>query len=206
MFKKVIGMLFATVAALTMSVAVFASSADNSGLLDLSLSQEEAASRGFQIIDGNIYELDGTLLFVLDEYGFTQYGFRLDERFALGNQVPSSNAPEPRNGISFVTGTHHANLNVNGTQGRAVGQRNALTSALPNITVTYSSGTPTGLNVSVRNVNNGNSVGWVSNVAPGNDAVFNAVFNNLTSSTQFEIIISAEGRAGSVTLNGRATS
>ena len=128
--------------------------------------------------------------------------FKIAADFYIDNstQETTVNTPMFRNGIDFADGTFYLNLNTNGNQGTGIGSRRILTSALPNVIAEYSSGTPTGVNFSVRNITQ-NTIGtWASNIQPGKSHTFRGVFNSNRANDEYQIWASAEGTAGNATV------
>lgn len=175
--------------------------------LDLTLDNRATRSRGFEILDGNIHDRNGNLVFELDENGYTIYGTKLCENFFIIdfddleidfsiNSEPSNTTIRSNNDI--FNGTRALYLNTTGRQAVNIGGQFQNTLFTRTIQVRYSSGTPTGVNFGLTNITRGIETGWISNVRPSNN--FARWPQVLTNGDSFQVRASAEGRAGNATM------
>lgn len=203
--KKMVSMLFAMVVVLSIGcVSVFA---------DVSENQIDTLSRGYQLIDGNICDLDGNLLIKL-ENGFTADGYTVDPNFRV-HYPELQEAQFTRRAIkrpfinedtkailatTIFSGTKNLYLNTDGNQGVQCGSNFTVSSSEPRVDIYYSSGIPTGVNLAVHNVTRGTIVDWVSNVQKGNYSLPIYVYNSSRPSDVYKAMVSAEGMAGSASI------
>lgn len=169
----------------------------------LSASAEElkdTASRGYQLIDGDVYDLDGNLLFKMYN-GVTADGYALDPNFA----VYAAEDLDDRNEITTLAasdiydGTKYLYKNTDGNQGVQLGSNFTLTSSKPDVYLGYSSGEPSGVNFAVLNVTQDTVVKWISNILAG-DSKSVSVYNSSRPDDTYMVKASAVDVSGNATL------
>jgi len=169
--------------------------------LDLTLDNRATLSRGFEILDGNIHDRNGNLIFELDEYGYTIHGTKLCENFYIidfDDLEDDFSIISERSSNDIFNGTRDLRLNTNGNQSDPLGSRFQISLLTRTIQVRYSSGTPTGVNFGLTNVTRNVEENWLSNVRPS--TAFTRWPHNLRSGDSYQVRASAQGRAGTATM------
>lgn len=137
----------------------------------------DTRSRGYQLIDGDVYDLNGNLLFKMYD-GFTADGYTLDPDFTVhypSNTVSVDNDEDIPDDI--YSGNIYLPKNIDGYQGTDVGSSFKLTSSNPNVSLYYVSGSPSGVNFAVHNLSKGSVVDWIPGV-PKKDLESVSVYNS----------------------------
>jgi len=169
----------------------------------LSTSAEElkdTASRGYQLIDGDVYDLDGNLLIKLYN-GFTADGYALDPNFT----VYDAEDLDDRDGITTLAasdiydGTKYLYKNTDGNQGVQLGSNFTLTSSKSNVYLGYDSGEPSGVNFAVLNVTRDTVVQWISNIKAEKSKSI-SVYNSSRPDDTYSVKASAVDVSGNATL------
>ena len=200
-FKKVIALGLAAMAAVSaMSVTAMATGDNSSDVL--AMSAQETRSRGFEVINGDIYDLNGNLLIDLTD-GKMENGFTIDPDFKVHSEAEyvddnSSVMPFSINNPIF-DGTIGLNLNTTGNEGKQVGSSTKATSSDNICKMKYVSGYPSGVNFCVMNITKGTAVDWYPNVK-ANNSVNCPVYNSSRPNDTYVVYASAEGTAGSAHL------
>lgn len=200
--KKTIAMGLAAMTAVS-ALAVPVMAADETEQTDvMTMSAEETRSRGFEIINGDVYDLNGKLLIDLTD-GMTNDGFSLDPNFRVHSE---SEYMDDKNDIMLLSlnnpifeGTISLNLNTTGDQGKQVGVSQKATASDNICYMRYVSGIPSGVNFSVINNTRGTMVDWFSNVKAGN-YVTTTVYNSSHPNDYYSVYASAEGARGNASL------
>jgi|GEM_PF-1110688 hypothetical protein len=169
----------------------------------LSTSAEElkdTASRGYQLIDGDVYDLDGNLLIKLYN-GVTADGYALDPNFT----VYDAEDLDDRDGITTLAasdiydGTKYLYKNTDGNQGVQLGSNFTLTSSKSNVYLGYDSGEPSGVNFAVLNVTRDTVVQWISNIKAEKSKSI-SVYNSSRPDDTYSVKASAVDVSGNATL------
>lgn len=178
-FKKVAMMGVAAIMAMsTMSISAFAANIPSEKIY--AMSQEETRARGFEIIDGDIYGLDGVLLIDMTN-GLTPDGYALDENFAV--QTPDMYEDISETDImplstEIFNGGKNLNENKDGNQGVNLGDSFTASADETTAYLEYCSGEPTGVNFSIINKTRNTLVEFVFNVQPGKTSKGIGVYNS----------------------------
>lgn len=200
-FKKIIALAMAAMAAVSaMSMTALAAEDNSSDILSMSV--QETRERGFEVIDGDIYDLNGNLIIDLTD-GKTAEGFTLAPEFRVHDAsefVDASSVPMLLSASNPIyNGTKSLDLNTSGEQGKPIGSSFKATSSEPRCYFYYRSGTPTGVNFSVVNTSNDQIVDWISNLQRGKADYF-TVYNSAKPNASYQVYASAEGSAGNATI------
>jgi hypothetical protein len=145
---------------MVMALSIGGLSASAEGLAD-------TTSRGYQLINGDVYDLNGNLLIKMYN-GFTADGYALDPSFTVHDASDLDSVD--RNEVTTLAasniydGTKYLYKNTNGNQGVQLGSNFTLTSSKPDVSLTYDSGEPSGVNFAVHNVTKDTLIKWISNV------------------------------------------
>lgn len=154
--KRIVSLVLGMV----MALSIGGLSASAEGLAD-------TTSRGYQLINGDVYDLNGNLLIKMYN-GFTADGYTLDPSFTVYDASDLDSVD--RNEVTTLAasniydGTKYLYKNTNGNQGVQLGSNFTLTSSKPDVSLTYDSGEPSGVNFAVHNVTQDTLVKWISNV------------------------------------------
>lgn len=188
--KKVVSMLLAVV--MVLSIGCLSASAEE---------PVDTTSRGYQLIDGDVYDLYGNLLIKMYD-GFTADGYALDPNFTVHDS--STSAPIDCDEVSpmsteIFNGTKYLNKNIDGNQGVQLGGNFTVSSSEPDCRFTYRSGEPSGVNFGVYNITRGTIVDWVSNVLAG-DSEEVSVYNSSRPNDTYKVTASAVDSAGNATM------
>ena len=200
--KKSMIFLSALVAVFVLSYIVFADNGSdvNDGQTNLgetNLSTADMKSRGYEIIDGDVYDLHGNLIIEM-ENGLTKEGLSLDPDFRVYYDDDSNTAispASPAKGIVF-NGTMHIPLNADDNQSVQAGSNFKGSLNAKKAYLTYNSGTTSGINFAVHSVTNNSVVGWVSNIQPDKTSTGISISSGVT----YKAVVSAQGNAGSATM------
>lgn len=173
--KKAIALGLAAVSAMSMTAL-----ADTPSAEIYALSQEEANARGFQIIDEDIYSLDGVLLIDMTN-GFTPDGYELDADFSVQTPDMHENADAmdimPMS-LDIFDGGITLSKNVDGNQGVILGDSFKGSAGETKAYLTYYSGEPTGVNFGIYNKTRNTVVEYVYNIKPGKTSKGVTVYNS----------------------------
>ncbi len=124
----------------------------------------DTRSRGYQLIDGDVYDLDGNLLIKM--YGiFTIDGYTLDPNFTVhypSNTVSLDRAEDIPDDI--YSGVKYLSKDTEDHEGTDVGPSFTLTSSKPNVSLYYVSGSPSNVNFAVHNITKNVVVSLIPNV------------------------------------------
>ncbi len=162
-----------------------------------------ATSGGYQLIDGNVYDLDGNLLIKMHD-GFTPDGYTLDPKFTVydaSTQVPEDQTSLPA--LDIFRGTKYLTLITDDNQGVQLGGDFTVSPNEPNVRFTYGSGIPSGVNFELDDVTRGTIVVWASNFLPGKSSPNIPVYNGPNGSDPSDVYrakASAQGCAGNATV------
>ncbi|ACV61444.1 hypothetical protein Dtox_0524 [Desulfofarcimen acetoxidans DSM 771] len=162
----------------------------------------DTTSRGYQLIDGDVYDLHGNLLIKMYD-GFTADGYTLDPNFTVhdpGTYVQIDEDEISLMATEIFNGTKYLNKNIDGNQGVQLGGDFTVSSSEPNWRLTYNSGVPTGVNFGVYNVTRGTVVEWVPKVLPGKSLSDVFAYTSSRSNDVYRTMGSAEGSAGHASL------
>lgn len=187
-FKKIVSLTLAAI--LVLSIGCLSASA---------YEMNDTRSRGYQLIDGDVYDLDGNLLIKLYD-GRTADGFALDPEFAvydakdLERDVISTQAT-----YDIYDGTKYLNKNTDGNQGVQVGINFTLTSSKTKVHLGYSSGEPSGVNFAVHNITQDTVAKWISNITAG-DYRNPIIYNSARPDDTYMVKASAVDVSGNATL------
>lgn len=193
-FKKVMAMSCAAIMAVSaMSVSAFAASDEI-----YALSRDETMSRGFIVIDEDIYDLNGNMLIDMND-GFTPDGYTLDPEF----RVAVDNSVEKKNIVPYSTniasGTFTLNLNTTGNESIQIGRTFELTASEPDVYVQYKSGSAAAVNFGLVNITRNTMVEWVPSVKPGKDDYLHGYASN----DEWKLVASAQNVAGNAKIIAR---
>lgn len=165
----------------------------------------DTLSRGYQIVNEVVYDKYGNILFELTD-GLTPDGFALSKDFEVIYPEDMSNEPEKPSRLrrtDIFNSTIYLNKNVNGTEGKQIGSDFKFTSLEKNFYVKYSSGTPSGINVSLNNVTTGSCLKWFSNIQPSKSDTYTGAYNSSRPNDTYRIIASGQGGSGNATILAR---
>lgn len=194
-FKKVMAMGLATMAAIsTMSMSAFAYDSDenNASYEIYSLTQEETRARGFEIINGDIYDLNGNMLIDMTEDGFTPDGYTLDPAFRVSSSSHSGVSSVSLYSTTIANATFTLYLNTSGEQSVDIGSTFTLSSEEPDVYVKYNSGTAGAVNFGLVNINRNSVVDWIPSVTAGSEDYL----HGYASTDDWKLIASAQKEAG----------
>lgn len=168
----------------------------------LSTSAEElkdTVSRGYQLIDGDVYDLDGNLLIKLYN-GVTADGYALDPNFTVYDAEDLDDRGITTLAASDIyDGTKYLYKNTDGNQGVQLGSNFTLTSSKSNVYLGYDSGEPSGVNFSVLNVTRDTVVQWISNIKVEKSKSI-SVYNSSRPDDTYSVKASAVDVSGNATL------
>ena len=177
-------------------------SIDHDEVDPLSKSIEELVdtrSRGYQLIDGDVYDLNGNLLIKMYD-GFTADGYTLDPNFTV--HYPSDSVSIERDEDipdDIYSGTKYLPKNTDGYQGTDLGDSFTLTSSKPDVSFYYVSGNPSSVNFAVLNVTKGTVVDWIPNV-PKKELESVSVYNSSRPDDKYLVKASAVDVSGNARL------
>jgi|GEM_PF-2210050 len=236
--KKLMGMMALALAVVAMPTSVEATtytgenqvieskaSEGESEFLNLKLSTNVTLMRGFQIIDGNIYDRYGNLHIELDENGRTADGFGISPTFSIvyyddlvakyGNSVfddsSAYDAPMSRTVLNIYNATMTSvPLNTTGHQAVNLGGQFSLenTNTRRRVEFRYISGAPTSVNVGIRNLSLDREEGILAHVTPGSAwaTIPGVSYSAATSGNSYQARVSANGQSGPATMHLRTRS
>lgn len=199
--RKIITMGLAAIMAVSaMSISAMATEIDesNPSYEIYSLTQEETRARGFEIIDEDIYDLNGNLLIDMTD-GFTPDGYTLDPEFKVSTSS-EADVIMPRS-TNIANGTYTLNLNTTGEQRKDIGSTFKLTSDEPDVYVKYVSGSAASVNFGLVNIPRNSMVDWIPSVKPGRSGYL----NGYASSDTWKLVASAQDRAGNARITAYTT-
>lgn len=192
-FKKVMAMGLATMAAVSaMSMSAMAAEIDefNPSYEVYSLSEEETISRGFRIVNEDIYDLNGNLVFDMED-GLTPDGYSLDPAFRISQPKAATSTITPRR-TTISTGSWPLPLNTDGHQGEQIGDLFKLTASEPDVYVRYETGTAPSINVGLVSTASNAVVDYAQGMEKNDDVYL----NGYSSQNNFKLIASAQDAAG----------
>jgi hypothetical protein len=169
----------------------------------LSTSAEElkdTASRGYQLIDGDVYDLDGNLLIKLYN-GVTADGYALDPNFTVydAEDLDDCDGITTLAASDIYDGTKYLYKNTDGNQGVQLGSNFTLTSSKSNVYLGYDSGEPSGVNFAVLNVTRDTVIQWISNIKAEKSKSI-SVYNSSRPDDTYSVKASAVDVSGNATL------
>lgn len=169
----------------------------------LSTSAEELkdmASRGYQLIDGDVYDLDGNLLIKLYN-GVTADGYALDPNFTVydAEDLDDCDGITTLAASDIYDGTKYLYKNTDGNQGVQLGSNFTLTSSKSNVYLGYDSGEPSGVNFAVLNVTRDTVIQWISNIKAEKSKSI-SVYNSSRPDDTYSVKASAVDVSGNATL------
>lgn len=163
----------------------------------------DTTSRGYQLINGDVYDLNGNLLIKMYD-GFTGDGYTLDPNFKVYYPSNDSEAVDKNVVLPMSTdlfnGTKDLPLNTDGNQGTYLCNDFTVSSSEPDVWCKYSSGVPSGVNFAVLNITRNTAVGWVPNLQAGRSDTVDGVYNSARPNDHYAVKASAQGSAGSAKL------
>lgn len=194
---------------MTLSLGTFVSASINSENnlpIDNYASSEEQVNtldKGYQIIDGDIYDKYGVLLIDM-ENGLTPEGYTLSPDFEVVYPEDLNNEPEKISKLritSVFNGTKYLNKNITGNEGVQVGSNFSFSSFERDFYLKYSSGpSNVGLNVSLINVTTGSCVTWFSNMQANTSNTYSGAYNPSRPNDVFKVMGSGQGGSGNFTI------
>ncbi len=163
----------------------------------------DTTARGYKLIDGDVYDLKGNLLIKMYN-GFTADGYRLAPNFTVydGGDIPDSvdqNSSVTLSASDIYDGTKYLYKNIDGNQGVQLGGNFTVTDSKPNVSLTYYSGEPSGVNFAVHNATQDTVVKWVSNVKV-NETKTISTYNSSRPDDLYLVKASAVNVSGNATL------
>ncbi|GGH69795.1 hypothetical protein GCM10008014_53580 [Paenibacillus silvae] len=207
--KKIRFVLLASALTLGISAAASANgTASANGIIDnnsVKQGQANTLDKGYQLVNGNVYDKYGNLLIVLKN-GLTPDGYTLSPDFSVvygdNTNKTSFSSKLAVTGTEIFNGTKSVPKNTNGNQGVQLGSEFSFTSTEPDLYVEYTSGTVDGVNFSLNNVTTGSVVKWFSNVQVGssNGQSYKGAYNSSRPNDKFSVKASGQGGSGNLTL------
>ena len=164
-------------------------------------SSPDTRARGYQLINGDVYDLHGNLLIKMHN-GYTPDGYTLDPNFTVFD--PSIDAPSnattvsPETTITIYDGSPTLNKNVTGNEGIQLDGEFTVSSSVPNVRGIYQGGVPSAINIAIDNITRGTQAAYFPSIKPGtSNAQYKLIYNG--SPTDKYII-----KASAVDVAGRA--
>lgn len=161
------------------------------------MTQKETRTRGFEIVNEDIYDLNGNLLIDMTD-DFTPDGYSLDPEFKVSD-ISSDTLSVMPHSTTIANGTYSLNLNTTGEQGKPIGTTFKLTSDEHNVYVEYISGSAATVNFGLINIQRNSMVDWVPSVEPGKEGYLHGYSTDDT----WKLVTSAQDRAGNARITSR---